>query len=54
MTKKTINYTKMYDFKRENDNFPSKIEELYKYILKDQRKKKIKKLNENNIQTDLG
>lgn len=48
MTKSAIKYTIMYEFKKENANFPSKIEELSKYILKEERKKKLKKIYESS------
>lgn len=43
MTKKAINYTKMYEIKKENGDFPSKLNQLMILIIKDQRRKKNEK-----------
>lgn len=43
MTKK---YTILYEFSKKKGNFPEKITELMSMIIREQRKEKLKKLND--------
>lgn len=47
MTKITKKYTVLYEFSKEKGNFPQKITELMTMIIREQRKEKLKKINEN-------